>query len=103
MNQCDGCKRGLPVVNGIHQEHNGQLYMVCEKETYRTKRYQAWVALKDRFTTLTSVSAWRNLLVECACERWGGKENQNWKIVQNQTPIGFHAVEIATGEIIEIR
>ena len=38
QNQCDGCRMGLPLENGIHVFINrtgyGRLYMVCEKERY---------------------------------------------------------------------
>ena len=38
MNQCDGCRRGLPVENGIHivpgKKGWERLYMVCEKNRY---------------------------------------------------------------------
>ena len=37
-NQCDGCKRGLPIVDGIHIDETKKgferLYMVCEKSKY---------------------------------------------------------------------
>ena len=34
MNQCDGCKRGLPLKDGIHVDGN-QLYMVCTASNYQ--------------------------------------------------------------------
>lgn len=33
-NQCDGCMRGLPVVNGIHQEPKGGMGMGCSAHKY---------------------------------------------------------------------
>ena len=34
VNQCDGCKRGLPIVNGLHKELTGRPYMCCTKDRY---------------------------------------------------------------------
>ena len=40
MNQCDGCRRGLPIVRGIHVDNKypqgtyARLYMVCTKDMY---------------------------------------------------------------------
>ena len=38
QNQCDGCRRGLPIVRGIHQDTTqkgyGRLYMACTKKEY---------------------------------------------------------------------
>lgn len=37
-NQCDGCRLGLPIVNGIHINNKWKdytsLYMVCTKDRY---------------------------------------------------------------------
>ena len=44
MNQCDGCKRGLPVENGIHVDPTkkgyGRLFMVCTKGVYERPQPQ---------------------------------------------------------------
>ena len=32
MNQCDGCRRGIPVENGIHPDGHGS--MACTKDRY---------------------------------------------------------------------
>lgn len=37
MNQCDGCRRGLPIEGNIHREANGHGYMVCTKQLYECK------------------------------------------------------------------
>jgi len=40
-NQCDGCRRGLPIENGIHIDKDNKfnkLYMGCCKSDYKTKR-----------------------------------------------------------------
>lgn len=36
-NQCDGCLRGLPVVNGIHQEPQGGMGQGCTSHLYVTE------------------------------------------------------------------
>ena len=33
-NQCDGCRAGHPIVNGIHQVGYPSGNMVCQKNTY---------------------------------------------------------------------
>lgn len=39
INQCDGCRRGLPVTNGIHREpSNAWGSMSCTADRYRTAR-----------------------------------------------------------------
>jgi hypothetical protein len=48
-------------------------------------------------------SAHRELLVESAQALWGGVEGRDFRIVQDQTVIGFHAKRISDGEAIEIR
>lgn len=45
MNQCDGCRRGLPInAEGIHydpqQKGWNHLYMVCEKKRYEGQGQQ---------------------------------------------------------------
>jgi len=35
-NQCDGCVRGTPIINGIHRDSNGG--MVCQRGRYATVR-----------------------------------------------------------------
>lgn len=41
MNQCDGCRRGLPLENGVHIDPTiqgwGRMYMVCTKDEYDTQ------------------------------------------------------------------
>ena len=41
LNQCDGCRRQLPIENGIHVDPKitgwGRLYMVCEKDRYNER------------------------------------------------------------------
>jgi len=34
-NQCDGCQRGIPVVNGIHKDEQG-FGMGCSRARYTT-------------------------------------------------------------------
>jgi hypothetical protein len=34
LNQCDGCGRDLPIVDGIHREANGMPYMTCKADLY---------------------------------------------------------------------
>ncbi len=34
-NQCDGCKRGLPVVDGLHRAADGTVVMACTAWRYR--------------------------------------------------------------------
>lgn len=34
LNQCDGCSRDLPVVNGLHRSINGHPVMVCTAGLY---------------------------------------------------------------------
>ncbi len=34
INQCDGCRAGHPIVNGIHQVGYPSGNMVCQKNTY---------------------------------------------------------------------
>jgi hypothetical protein len=36
-NQCDGCRRGLKIVQGNHVEKDGRIYMGCTKERYGKK------------------------------------------------------------------
>lgn len=33
-NMCDGCKRGLTIIDGIHREQNGMPYMCCSRNRY---------------------------------------------------------------------
>jgi len=38
INQCDGCRRGLPVVDDLHIDpETGHAYMGCEKKRYKEK------------------------------------------------------------------
>ena len=39
MNQCDGCREGMPVVDGIHQDSKGRNFMCCSKGRYLMKVY----------------------------------------------------------------
>jgi hypothetical protein len=48
-------------------------------------------------------SQYRELLLNAASKLWDGKEGRDWRIVQDQTVIGFHATRIHDGEVIEIR
>ena len=34
-NQCDGCRQGLPVVNGLHRDKNDRPFMACTKQLYK--------------------------------------------------------------------
>lgn len=34
INQCDGCRRGLPIENGLHIREDGLPDMACTKERY---------------------------------------------------------------------
>ena len=34
INQCDGCRRKLPLTDGIHMDSKNYPYMVCTKERY---------------------------------------------------------------------
>lgn len=34
VNQCDGCKRGLPIEQGLHMNNDGRPYMGCTKSKY---------------------------------------------------------------------
>ena len=48
MNQCDGCKLGLPIdESGIHYHPDkkgyGRLHMVCERRLYEESRTEAEV------------------------------------------------------------
>jgi hypothetical protein len=37
MNQCDGCRRGLPIKDGNHYDpRTGWVYMGCEKSKYES-------------------------------------------------------------------
>lgn len=29
LNQCDGCARNLPIINGLHRDSNGHPVMTC--------------------------------------------------------------------------
>jgi hypothetical protein len=43
LNQCDGCKRWLPIVHGMHMDYANkyeQIYMVCTKSKYKDKQYK---------------------------------------------------------------
>jgi hypothetical protein len=55
------------------------------------------------YTYSTRPSDWRELLCKVANRKWGGAEGKYWRIVQDQTVIGFHAVETASGDVLEIR
>ena len=34
VNQCDGCRRGLPVRDGLHVDADGMAFMCCTKHLY---------------------------------------------------------------------
>jgi len=34
VNQCDGCRAGMPIVNGNHRDKNDVPYMGCTAERY---------------------------------------------------------------------
>lgn len=36
QNQCDGCRQGLLVVDGLHRDENGHAFMTCTKNRYST-------------------------------------------------------------------
>lgn len=58
---------------------------------------------QPEYTTKATVGAWREILERTAIRLWGGREGRDWRIVQDDTVIGFHAVRVADGEVIEIR
>ena len=55
------------------------------------------------YTYTATISAWRDLLERAALLLWGGREGRDWRIVQDQTVFGFHAMRVADGEAIELR
>lgn len=34
INQCDGCRQGLPIVNGLHMKADGHPFMACTRDRY---------------------------------------------------------------------
>ena len=39
VNQCDGCRQGLPVKDGLHVKSDGHPFMACTRSRYgRTRR-----------------------------------------------------------------
>lgn len=38
MNQCDGCRRGMPIKNGMHYNPDGSYdYIMCTKHKYEAE------------------------------------------------------------------
>ena len=35
-NQCDGCRQGLPLVDGLHRDKNDRAFMACTKDRYKS-------------------------------------------------------------------
>lgn len=35
INQCAGCQAGMPIIDFIHVDKDGNLFMVCTKKRYR--------------------------------------------------------------------
>jgi hypothetical protein len=35
-NQCDGCRAGMPIINGIHRTEDNRYHVVCSADLYFT-------------------------------------------------------------------
>lgn len=44
MNQCDGCKKGMPILEGIHRLVGGELHMVCTRNKYPIEEKKMTIA-----------------------------------------------------------
>ncbi len=45
VNQCDGCRNEMPIVDGIHRKENGTCFMVCTGNRYESKRVSDWISV----------------------------------------------------------
>jgi len=46
-NQCDGCRRGLPLEQGIHHAHGEMPYIACTADLYKDKLELFWMIDKN--------------------------------------------------------
>lgn len=53
-------------------------------------------------TNTSTFPAWRAVLEKAAC-RLLGREGRDWRMVQDDTLIGFHVRDVRTGETLELR
>lgn len=44
-NQCDGCRQGAPLRDGLHVDKNGSAFMGCEKGRYQDGWWEKMVCL----------------------------------------------------------
>lgn len=56
QNQCDGCRRGLPIIRGIHQDpkakhYHDKMFMYCTAERYPPSREQQLATMLEKATT----------------------------------------------------
>ena len=46
-NQCDGCRQGLPVVDGIHRTLEDRAFMGCTRKRYSSEQGSEQFAVRD--------------------------------------------------------
>lgn len=47
INQCDGCRQGAPLRNGLHIDSNGRAFMACERDKYERRAAQPTGKMTD--------------------------------------------------------
>lgn len=80
MNQCDGCRRGLPLENGIHRGEGYDL-IGCTRELYRTPKVAVpfWHKKKHQ-----SITLWHILQTDSVCEDDAGVYQEDGYLLPSQ-------------------
>ncbi len=56
VNQCDGCRNGMPIVDGIHRNKNGTCFMMCTGDRYKS-RHMRTENMIDGFRSIVILAA----------------------------------------------